>query len=87
MGGCCFLGFCLFARFLPSFLPSFLSFFFLFSVSCDCVDFSPSLSISFFSQEVQTAGARLTKHWPELLEHVVWSQQLWVLRLTNGSSG
>ena len=38
-------------------------------------------------QEVQTAGARFTKHGPELLEHVVWSQQLWVLRLTDGSSG
>ena len=45
---------------------------------------SPS---SFFSQEVQTAGARFTKDGPELLEHVVWSQQLWVLRLTDGSSG
>ena len=37
-------------------------------------------------QEVQTAGARFTKHGPELLEHVVWSQQLWVLRLRNGTN-
>lgn len=41
----------------------------------DCVEFTASSSISFFSQEVQTAGARFTKHWPELLEHVVGRQQ------------
>ena len=49
-----------------------------------CVPFNASSSIS-FSQEVQTVGARFTKHKPELLELVVWSQQLWVLRFTNGT--
>ena len=48
------------------------------------VPFNASSSIS-FSQEVQTVGARFTKHKPELLEHVVQSQQLWVLRFTNGT--
>ena len=74
MGGCCF-----------AFSISVCLFVYLYIF--DGVDLTTSLPISFFSQEVQTAGARFTKHGPELLEHVVWSQQLWVLRLTDGSSG